>query len=112
MNWEERHVLVTGGASFISSHLVDKLVEFGAKVTVVDNLSNGKKENLNKSWDSIKFIQQSLEYISKKEIENINRELKEHRERWFNRFRTSNYDSMVKHLIKHKKIYRINISQS
>ena len=71
MNWEERHVLVTGGASFISSHLVDKLVEFGAKVTVVDNLSNGKKENLNKSWDSIKFIQQSLEYISKKEIENI-----------------------------------------
>ena len=65
MNWEERHVLVTGGASFISSHLVDKLVEFGAKVTVVDNLSNGKKENLSKSWDSIKFIQQNLEYISK-----------------------------------------------
>ena len=46
MNWKDCPVLVTGGASFISSHLIDKLVEFGASVTVVDDLSNGKKENL------------------------------------------------------------------
>ena len=44
-------VLVTGGASFISSHLVDELVLRGAKVTVVDDLSNGKKDNLEKSLD-------------------------------------------------------------
>lgn len=39
-------VLVTGGASFIGSHLVDALVETGARVRVVDNLSSGKLENL------------------------------------------------------------------
>ena len=71
MNWKDCPVLVTGGASFISSHLIDKLVEFGASVTVVDDLSNGKKENLVNSWDKIKFIHQDLEYISKKEIKDI-----------------------------------------
>jgi len=71
MNWKDCPVLVTGGASFISSHLIDKLVEFGASITVVDDLSNGKKENLVNSWDKIKFIYQDLEYISKKEITDI-----------------------------------------
>ena len=71
MNWADCPVLVTGGASFISSHLVDELVLRGAKVTVIDDLSNGKKENLEKSWDKIKFIQQDLEYIKNNEIMNI-----------------------------------------
>ncbi len=39
-------ILVTGGAGFIGSHLVDKLVELGHSVLVLDNLSNGKKENV------------------------------------------------------------------
>jgi len=39
--WRGSRVLVTGGASFIGSHLVDKLVELGAEITVVDNLSSG-----------------------------------------------------------------------
>jgi nucleoside-diphosphate-sugar epimerase len=46
MQWDQRHVLVTGGASFIGSHLVDVLVERGAKVRVVDNLSSGKEQNI------------------------------------------------------------------
>ena len=71
MNWKDCPVLVTGGASFISSHLVDELVLRGAKVTVVDDLSNGRKENLEKSWNKIKFIQQDLEYIKNNEIKNI-----------------------------------------
>jgi len=41
-------VLVTGGAGFIGSNLVDKLINEGHKVFVIDNLSTGKKENLNK----------------------------------------------------------------
>lgn len=45
--WKNCPVLVTGGASFIGSHLVDALVEQGAYVRVVDDLSSGHLENLN-----------------------------------------------------------------
>jgi UDP-glucose 4-epimerase len=40
-------ILVTGGAGFIGSHLVDRLIKEGHEVVVIDNLSTGKKENLN-----------------------------------------------------------------
>ncbi len=40
-------IIVTGGAGFIGSHIVDALVEEGYEVHVVDNLSAGKKENVN-----------------------------------------------------------------
>jgi len=39
--------LVTGGAGFIGSHIVDALVAEGYDVHIVDNLSSGKKENVN-----------------------------------------------------------------
>lgn len=44
--WKNKEVLVTGGASFIGSHLVDTLLRNGAVVTVADDLSSGKLENL------------------------------------------------------------------
>lgn len=40
-------LLVTGGAGFIGSNLTDELVRLGHKVVVIDNLSGGKKENIN-----------------------------------------------------------------
>src|SRR5712691_11373940 len=46
MNWSGKKVLVTGGASFIGSHLVEALLERGAWVRVVDDLSSGKREHL------------------------------------------------------------------
>lgn len=46
MNWKGCKVLVTGGASFIGCHLVDALVERGANVRVVDNLSSGRLDNI------------------------------------------------------------------
>lgn len=44
MNWEGRKVLVTGGASFIGSHLVDTFVERATSVRIMDDLSSGKME--------------------------------------------------------------------
>ena len=44
--WNRCKVLVTGGASFIGSHLVDALLLKGASVRVVDDLSSGKRSNL------------------------------------------------------------------
>ncbi len=46
-NISNKHILVTGGAGFIGSHLVDELVRLGHAVLVIDNLSLGKKKNLN-----------------------------------------------------------------
>ena len=40
-------ILISGGAGFIGSHLVDAMVEKGHEVFVIDNLSTGKKENIN-----------------------------------------------------------------
>lgn len=47
LNHEPRKVLVTGGAGFIGSHIVDKLIARGDEVLVIDNLSSGKRKNLN-----------------------------------------------------------------
>ncbi len=54
---EKYHWLVTGGAGFIGSHLVKELVRQGQQVTVLDNLSGGKLDNLNCVKDQITFIQ-------------------------------------------------------
>lgn len=44
--YKGKNVLVTGGASFIGSHLVDTLIKQGANVVVADDLSSGRLENL------------------------------------------------------------------
>ena len=72
--WNETNVLVTGGASFIGSHLVDRLISLGARVSVADDLSTGTMDNLEQSKDKIKFIQTDLEYNSKSEARNIFRD--------------------------------------
>ena len=52
--------LVTGGARFIGSHLVEALVEKGQEVTVLDNLSTGFRHNLEPWMDRIEFIEGDL----------------------------------------------------
>jgi len=47
MNLKAKKCLITGGAGFIGSHTVDALIKEGAEVVIVDNLSTGRKENLN-----------------------------------------------------------------
>ena len=52
-DWAGRTALVTGGAGFIGSHLVDRLVREGAEVRVLDDLSSGREANLSASRDSV-----------------------------------------------------------
>lgn len=58
-------ILITGGAGFIGSHVVDALVEEGHSVVVVDNLSTGKKEHVN---PEAKFYRADLRSPELKEI--------------------------------------------
>lgn len=58
-------VLVTGGAGFIGSHLCEKLVELGAKVTVMDNLSTGNLNNLENIFEKINFINGDISDLEK-----------------------------------------------
>lgn len=57
MAFKVQNALVTGGAGFIGSHLVEALVEKGCHVTVLDNLSSGRLENLERVKDKTTFIQ-------------------------------------------------------
>ena len=52
--------VITGGAGFIGSHITEKLVERGDKVTVIDNLKTGKEKNLESVKEKIKFVKGSI----------------------------------------------------
>ena len=54
------HFAVTGGAGFIGSHLVNYLIKEGHSISVIDNLSYGKKQNLAEVSDQIKFYQEDI----------------------------------------------------
>lgn len=60
----DKHFLVTGGAGFIGSHLVELLVDSGARVTVVDDLSTGSRANLLPAMErapgAVEFVEADL----------------------------------------------------
>lgn len=67
-----KRIVVTGGAGFIGSHIVDRLVQLGAYVIVIDDLSTGKLENLTKVMDKIKFIKGDIRNLDlKKEFKDV-----------------------------------------
>ena len=61
-----KKAIVTGGAGFIGSHLAERLVELGHQVIIIDDLSSGKIENMDKllSGKKAEFIQGSITDIS------------------------------------------------
>ncbi|MCJ7768266.1 GDP-mannose 4,6-dehydratase, partial [Candidatus Bathyarchaeota archaeon] len=58
----ERIILVTGGAGFIGSHLTEELLNQGHKVTILDNFSNGKMNNIQHLLDnpSLTIVKEDL----------------------------------------------------
>jgi len=68
-------ILVTGGAGFIGSHIVDRLLDEELKVRVLDNLSTGEKKNLaqHKNKKSFQFIEGDIRNFDlvKKAVEGV-----------------------------------------
>jgi len=60
MSWSGERVLVTGGASFIGSHLVEDLVAEGADVRVADDFSSGELKNLEAVKDDVEVLEGNL----------------------------------------------------
>src|SRR3989338_470020 len=56
----KKNVLVTGGAGFIGSHLVDRLLADGHKVTVLDNFSTGRPDNLSHCREDIELAEADI----------------------------------------------------
>lgn len=62
-------ILITGGAGFIGSHIADLLIEEGYDVSIIDDLSNGKEENINPkaTFYHLNILDKKLSAIFKKE---------------------------------------------
>jgi len=60
-----RNVLVTGGAGFVGSHLVRRLVIFGADVIVIDDFSSGPRTNLAEVEEDIRLVESDLAKMSR-----------------------------------------------
>lgn len=58
-------ILITGGAGFIGSHLVERLIKSKNKIIVIDNLSTGRLENIKKFLPNIRFIKADISKINK-----------------------------------------------
>ena len=58
-----KRVLVTGGGGFIGSHLVDRLLEYGSHVRVLDNFSTGQRKNLQHALAHIELIEGDLRSV-------------------------------------------------
>ncbi len=65
MEIKSKKILVTGGAGFIGSHLVNELVRRNYKVIVIDNLSSGRKENINSKAKFYKIDVRNAKRVSK-----------------------------------------------
>lgn len=63
MDWKNANILVTGGAGFIGSSLVRKLLTLGCTIRVADNFSRGTRENIAEVLDQIELLEVDLTQI-------------------------------------------------
>lgn len=70
----KKYTIVTGGAGFLGSHLVDKLIKKGRKVIVIDNLVTGNIDNLNLK---VRFIEEDISTISLSEVMRLTQNVEE-----------------------------------
>ena len=73
---DAKHILVTGGAGFLGSHLVESLLADGHRVTALDNLWTGRKENLaplqEKYGDALRFLEGDVRHAGDFPAEHLN----------------------------------------
>lgn len=65
------HALVTGGAGFIGSHLCDRLLEKGYRVTAIDNLHLGRMRNIDHLLDRSDFRFQELDMLDREGMDQL-----------------------------------------
>lgn len=68
--FNQKNCLVTGGASFIGSHLVDTLLDLGANVKIIDDFSSGKLKNLDNAFKSARLTLVDQDIVTLSNIEN------------------------------------------
>jgi len=68
-------IIVTGGAGFIGSNLVDQLLALGHEVLVVDNLSTGKKKFLESAFQSKKFVFENLDLLDSNKLNSVMKDI-------------------------------------
>ena len=95
--------LVTGGAGFIGSHLADLLIETGHKVIVVDNLSNGRLNNINHLLDNEDFKFHELDITNLDDIKPIFKDVD-----WV--FHLAGMSDIVPSIESPKKYYDCNVT--
>ncbi|UCC93458.1 MAG: SDR family NAD(P)-dependent oxidoreductase, partial [Thermoplasmata archaeon] len=72
-DFDNETVLVTGGAGFIGSHVVDALLERGARVVVVDDMSTGSPDNLahHHANEALEIIERDITDVRASAIESV-----------------------------------------
>ena len=66
-----KKIIITGGAGFIGSHLLEELLKNNYELIVIDNLSTGFIDNIKKFLDKIHFINDDLESIDLNKFDGI-----------------------------------------